>query len=668
MSEKKISYLNRDFESYREALVEYVNRYYPNIADKFDDASIGSWIIDVMSVIGDNLSYHTDRVFNETNINSANERSSIMNIARSNGLKIPGPKASIASETFSCILPVISEVRNDGSTVWTPNMAYAPVIKRGTQLSSGSQFFEVMDDIDFSEQFNEEGYSDRNIFPQKDSNGKIRGYLVEKYAPVYAGQTRVYRQVLTSNDIKPFMEIILPDKDIMSIESIIFKDGVSFNSDPSMSEFMNPNEYVPASESPTSCDTYRYFEVDSLVDQYRWGDDVTSTRYVSNNIGQAVSYTYGYYNNVKDTVVPTYSVTKGEWIPLTQKFITEYTDNGYLKIIFGCGEDAGQLVSYNDGDNFSRSQISKMIRNNFMGKLPRQGWTMYVQYRIGGGVSSNVPKGRINTFSYLDMTIGKCLGSNKDSDIMSTIRGTLKCTNTTPSVSGKDAPSVEEIKNMVKYNNGSQNRCVTLKDYVNRIYMMPARYGCPFRVGAIEANNKVMMYLLGIDNNGNLSSMLPDQLINNIENYLSKYRSINDFIEIKSGRIVNVSFEVDLYVDKNYNTNDVILNVMNTIKGYMDINKFQLGEDIYISDLEKEISMTDGVLNLIDMRVYNEYGEGYSMTRCTQSVKNSEDLMKEDKRDEIDLEVSDYILTSDSDEMFEIKYPEKDIKLRVKVR
>lgn len=668
MSEKKISYLNRDFESYREALVDYVGRYYPHLADKFDDASIGSWIIDVISAMGDNLSYHTDRVFNETNINSANERSSIMNIARSNGLKVPGPKASIASETFSCILPVISEIRNDGSTTWTPNMAYAPVIKRGTQLTSGSQFFEVMSDIDFSEQFNEEGYSDRNIFPQKDSNGKIRGYLVEKYAPVYAGQTRVYRQVLTSSDVKPFMEIVLPDKDIMSIESIIFKDGVSFNSDPSMSEFMNPNEYVPASESPTSCDTYRYFEVDSLVDQYRWGDDVTSTRYVSNNIGQPVTYTYGYYNNVKDTVVPTFSVTKGEWIPLTQKFITEYTDNGYLKIIFGCGEDAGQIVSYNEGDNFSRSQISKMIRNNFMGKLPRQGWTMYVQYRIGGGASSNVPKGRINTFSYLNMTIGKCLGSSKDSSIMSTIRSTMTCTNTTPSVSGKDAPSVEEIKNMVKYNNGSQNRCVTLKDYVNRVHMMPSRYGCPFRVGAIESNNKVMMYLLGVDSDGKLSSMLPDQLITNIENYLSKYRSINDFVEIKSGRIVNVSFEVDLYVDKNYNANDVILNVMNTIKGYIDINKFQLGDDIYVSDLVKEISMTDGVLNVIDLRVYNEYGEGYSMTRCTQSIKDDGETMKENKRDEIDLDMSDYILTSDSDEMFEIKYPEKDIKLRVKVR
>jgi hypothetical protein len=41
---------------------------------------------------------------------------------------------------------------------------------------------------------------------------------------------------------------------------------------------------------------------------------------------------------------------------------------------------------------------------------------------------------------------------------------------------------------------------------------------------------------------------------------------------------------------------------------------------------------------------------------------------QEQDRDEIDLDTSDYTLVSDSDEMFEIKYPDQDIKLRVKLR
>lgn len=665
MSEKKISYLDRTFEDYRRSLLNYVKMYYPQLTNRFDDATIGSWLIDMVASIGDNLSYHTDRVYNETNIESATQRASVMNIARSNGLKVPGPKASIAEEKFSCVLPVGTD--SDGNT--KANFDYAPVIKKGTKLSSGSQFFEVMNDIDFSEAFDENGVLNRNIFPQKDSNGKIRSYLIEKFATVEAGETRVYKQVINSNEIKPFMEIIIPDNGVMNVESIIFKDGVSYNSDPSMAEFMNPNEYVSAADSPSKVDTYRFFEVNSLAEQYRWGDDISTTKVGNQNIGQSVSYTYGYFDEKTNTTVPTASVTKGEWVPLTQKFITEYTDNGYLKIIFGSGEQVGQQASYDNASDFSKNQISRMIRNNFLGRLPKAGWTMYIQYRVGGGVASNVPKGRINDIAYLNMEVGKCISSSMDTEIIAAVRNSLKCENTTPSISGKDAPSVEEIKNMIKYNSSAQERCVTLKDYINRIMMMPPRYGCPFRIGAIEENNKVMIYLLGIDSDRKLSSDLPVQLLNNIENYLSAYRSINDFVEIKSGRIVNVSFEVEVYIDKNYNASDVMKNVIETITNYMDINKHELGEDIYVSDIEKQILSVDGLLNVIDLKIYNEYGPNYSSVRCTQEIINAEESDdQEANRDEIDLYASDYTLVSDSDEMFEIKYPDEDIKLRVKLR
>ena len=184
------------------------------------------------------------------------------------------------------------------------------------------------------------------------------------------------------------------------------------------------------------------------------------------------------------------------------------------------------------------------------------------------------------------MDVGKCISSPLDTTIIAAIRDSIRCENTTPSISGKDAPTVEEIKNMIKYNSSAQERCVTLKDYVNRIMMMPPRYGCPFRIGAIEENNKIMIYLLGIDNGGKLSSDIPTQLLKNIENYLSMYRTVNDFVEIKCGRVINVSFEVDIYVDKNYNASDVMVTVINKIKSYMDINNHELGEDIYISDIE----------------------------------------------------------------------------------
>lgn len=663
MSEKKISYLSRTFEDYQASLLNYVKTYYPSIADKFDDASIGSWLIDMVASVADNLSFHIDRIYSETNIDSASERTSIMNIARSNGLKVPGPKASVAEEKFSCSLPVATDVNNPSSTVGMPNWSYAPVIKKGTKLSAGSQYFEVMEDIDFTQEFDANGVPNRNVIPVKDPNDTITQYRVEKLGLVSAGETKIYKQIMTTSDIQPFMEIILPEQNVMSIESIIFKDGTDYNSTPTMGEFMNQNEFVPAVDSPTSVDTYRYFEVNSLAEQYRWGDDISTTKIGNQNVAQPVSYTYGFYNQESGEIVPTACVTKGQWVPLTQKFMTEYTDNGYLKIIFGSGESAGQRVSYGNAESdFTKSQISKMVRNNFLGKLPEAGWTMFIQYRVGGGAASNVAAGRINAISYLNAQIGKCVTSSMDAEIIGAIRDSIKCINTTPSVSGKDAPTVEEIKRLIKYNNAAHERCVTVKDYIERIQMMPARYGCPFRISGIEENNKVMLYLLGIDNDGKLSTLMPTMLLDNIINYLSMYRSINDFVEMKSGRIINLSIEADLFIDKTYDSSDVMREVINTIKDYMDINKHQLGEDIYISDLEKEVTKVDGVINITDLRIYNEVGGEYSPTATAQGTidVDGEDVT----RKQIDLVSSMYVLDSEADEMFEIKFPDKDIRIQ----
>jgi hypothetical protein len=244
-------------------------------------------------------------------------------------------------------------------------------------------------------------------------------------------------------------------------------------------------------------------------------------------------------------------------------------------------------------------------------------------------------------------------------------------------VSGKDMPSIEEIKYLIKYNNGAQDRCVTLKDYCDRISKLPSRYGCPFRYGVIEENNKIMIYTLGLDSDGKLTDVLPDVLRDNIQNYLSEYKMINDYIEIKSGRIIDLQFEVDIYVDKNYNASDVVTSVINKIKDYMDINKLHMGDDIFVGDIEKEISKLDGVLNLIELRVYNIYSNGYSSTRTTQQIKPYEDCIineedgdygKVDGRDCIHLLMSDKMLYTENDTMFQIRYPEKDIICRVKTR
>ena len=201
---------------------------------------------------------------------------------------------------------------------------------------------------------------------------------------------------------------------------------------------------------------------------------------------------------------------------------------------------------------------------------------------------------------------------------------------------------------------------------------MPPKYGCPFRVGAAEENNKVMLYLLGINNYGQLDTMLPSLTVNNIQEYLSHYRSINDFVEIKPGRIINLRFEPYVIIDKDYNISDVINKINDTIKSYMDVKKHQMGDDVYVGDIAKEISKVDGVINLIKLRVYNVFDNFHSQTRTTQATIDGDSCGNNSVTNnacelEIDLDASDGILYSEGDSMLEIKYT-NDIEVRFKTR
>ena len=239
--EKKISYLNRNFYDYRNSLLDYTKQYYPELEDDFNDASIGSWILDIVSNIGDNLSYHIDRVYQETSIDSAQEKASIYALARNNGVKIPGPKASVAEVEFTCELPVYNNNAR-ASEMSVPDYSFAPLIKKGTKVSAGDQVFELMENVDFNEQFNENGVSNRTIMPNRDSNGYITKYTLKKTGIVSSGETKIYTRVINSNDITPFMNFIIPDTNILNIESIIFKDGTNHYGMPTLDEFQYVKE------------------------------------------------------------------------------------------------------------------------------------------------------------------------------------------------------------------------------------------------------------------------------------------------------------------------------------------------------------------------------------------------------------------------------------------
>ena len=664
MSDKKISYLSRDFSSVRKELEKFSKQYYPELSDDWNDSSVGSWLMDLAASVGDDLAYHTDRMYQESTLDSANMRSSVLSQARSNGLKIPGRKASSCEVEISCVLPT------DSTDISVPNWNYAPIVQSTSIISAGDSNFQLTEDINFAEQFNKNGYSNRKVVPSRNSNGNITGYTVSKSAIAVNGTTKVYKKVMYPNDIEPFMEIVLPEENILNIESIIFKESSDITTTPSIYEYyIDSEQYRISSEDAM---TYRFFECDSLADQYRFGDSVN---YGTSNIISSIYEPSLYDDYTSNGAVTRYY--RGKWKPLRQKFITEYTDNGYMKVIFGASNGYPQLPS--NGTTYGDYVASNIINNDMLGVLPKEGWTMFILYRVGGGVSSNLGIGALNKFTLANVDWGANT-NNTNGSIRGKVLTSLTVTNISSALAGKDSPSTSEIKYLRKYNTSSQDRAVTVTDYRAKLMEMPPKYGAPFRCSVIEENNKVEMDFLGLDSNGNLTSYLPQTLVENSIEYLSNFKQINDYIEIKSGKIYTIGVMGEMFIDKNYNQANVVTSVINKIKEYFSVNNHEMGDDIFVGDLEKEIMLLDGVIGIIRMKIYKIYNGVYSSDVCPlpetseESVCGSEPSEGFSLKDEgsiyreIDLDATDYVLYGDYNSMYEIKSPSSDIQIKIKTR
>lgn len=603
---KKINYTSRNFADIRGELIQFVRQYYPDIFNDFNDASVGMMLLELNAAVGDMLSFNTDRMFQETQLDFAQERTSILSMARTFGLKIPGKRPSVSIVDYTVTVPVLGD---------TWDISYAPVIRQGSQVSGAGKVFENMNDIDFSNPFTIGGIPNRLIIPTIDSNGNIVNYKITKREIVTNGVTKVFKRVITAGDSKPFLEVILPDNDIISISSVITLEGTNFTKSPTLDQFLDSD--------------LRWYEMDALAESKVFVIDDTK---ISDNSG----------------------VSPGKFIDVDRRFIREYTDLGFTKIIFGGGsEDISSLCEF-DTNKSLINKIGDFINNTSLGITLPPNQTMYIQYRVGGGSDTNLGPNTITNKGTMNILV-----NGSDATINNNVQQSLTVNNPIPALGGKNEPSVNEIRNLTRYNFSAQNRCVTIKDYQSRIALMPGEFGVPFRCGVFEEQNKIKVYILGLDSSSKLTNSSTSALRDNIATYLSDYRMVNDYVEVDNGRIVNLGFEIDLFVEKQFPQSQIMSEVISQVTSYMDVNKFEMGDNIYLSELMEIINNVKGVLNVIDMRVFNKFGGGkYSVNEIAQPYIDAETR-------EIDL-LGQFTLFGESTTMFEVKYPSSDILVRVK--
>ena len=600
----KISYTERDFVNIRSELLSYVKQQYPDLIQNANDASIFSVFLDLNAAVADNLNYHIDRSLQETVLEFANQRSSLYNIARTYGLKIPGNRPSVAVCDFSILVPA----RGDKE-----DTRYLGTLKRGAQLRGAGQVFETVNDINFATSFDSNGQLNRTKIPNFDASGNIVSYTITKREVVVNGVTKVFKRVITNADVKPFLKIFLPEKNVLGVTSVIQRDGSNIQSLPQPSEFLSS--------------TNKWYEVEALAQDKVFIEDTTKR---SDQPGLKV----------------------GKWESVSRKFITEYTPQGFFYLTLGGGSNSAQ----NTLDDFSQNGITlnldRYMNNLALGITPRTNTTLFIQYRVGGGTATNVGTNVINTFATVDFVV-----NGPNSNINTQVINSLSVNNITAAVGGANQPSVEEIRNYIGFNFSSQQRAVTIRDYKSIIETMPSLFGAPAKVGVMEVENKIYINLLSFDTDGNLTNKISSTLLNNIAEYLSNYRMMNDYLVIEPAQVIDLSFEVDLLLDPSFNQGEVVTEVIQVVNQFLSPSNLELGQDIFLGILIRDVSNVNGVINLIDFRVYNKVGGDYSSNQVSQ--KYSDPQTKQ-------IELIDGTIFAQPMQTFRIKFANKDIIVRAK--
>tara|TARA_R100000908_G_scaffold4504_1_gene2010 strand:+ start:565 stop:2373 length:1809 start_codon:yes stop_codon:yes gene_type:complete len=602
MANQGINYNARNFVEVRSELINFVKQYYPDLFSDFNDASVGQMLLELNAAVADMLSYNTDRTFQETQIDYAQERASILAMGRTLGLNVPGVRPSMCLVDFTVIVPPKGD---------SFDINYAPMLKYGSQVEGAGQIFQVDEDVNFASPLSSGGVPNRLVLPNKDSNGVIVSYSIVKREAVINGRSKVLKRNVRPEDIKPFMEIILPETNVTSIEQVKLVDGLDAV-EPSLSDFLKFEN--------------SFYEVDSLAESQVFMED--KNRQSDNG-----------------AIIP------GKWVSVDKRFVKDYTDKGFCRLTFGSGTPNAQpLVDYIN--NNSLSQIDNVLNNKSLGELPKANSTLFIRYNVGGGESSNVGPNVLQNKGVIYMiTQGSSAANNEVVEL------SLKCTNPTPAIGGADTPSIDELRHLIKYNFASQNRAVTVRDYYTLITKMSSKFGVPYKSAIAETQNKIEVSTLSLDSNRKLTAISTDTLNDNMSRYLANYRMINDYITVTSGKIINISMEVYCYIDKNFNKSLVISQMINTVSTYLSVTTQTMGQNIYLSDLTRELNNIDGVLNIVEFKVYNKIGGKYSLNITPQELDPT--------TNEISIKES-LTLFGNFNTMYEIKYPTTDIQVFAK--
>lgn len=659
-SKRTINYIGKDFSALKRNIIEYAKTYFPNTYSDFNEASPGMVFIEQAAAIGDILAFYQDTQLKESMLSHASERKNVISLAQTMGYK---PKISTPSVTKLTVYQLVPSIGIGVDN--RPDESYCLRIKDGMEVASTTNsniIFRTTDVVDFAlEDGREVDVHDRDSL-----TGEPTFYLLTKKVNAISATER--EQSFSFASYSEYPTITLSDTNIISIVSV------------------------------TSSDNIKWYEVPYLAQESIYVESA-NTEYNGGDL------------NYQTTNVP--YILEVQKVPY--RFCTKVNSDNNLELQFGSGDSnqSDDIIlpnTKNVGLGLANSinrlnqgiDPSNFLKTNTFGIVPTN-TTLTVKYLIGGGVESNVNSNELNRITKIEFE--EDLLSIDNSQLYNIMKESIVVNNDEPAIGGRGPETIEEIRQNALATFGSQNRAVTREDYVVRSLSMPERYGSVAKVyvspdGEIDNNSPasilaspknitefvniveqlkdkskseiqkelikyltqkktsisevnnpfaINMYVLGYDGNKNLTQ-INQAVKQNLKTYLSEYRMLTDAVNITDGFIVNIGIDFEIITYSNYNKREVIANCLTEMQTYFNIDNWTFNKPINISELELILANVEGVLSVPSVRIYNLCGGdgNYSTNRY-----NIEQATK-----------GKIVYPSIDPCIFEIKYPNKDIKGR----
>jgi len=345
-------------------------------------------------------------------------------------------------------------------------------------------------------------------------------------------------------------------------------------------------------------------------------------------------------------------------LSIPRRFIvTKERDSISLQFGFGTDEtgtdvlDPSAVLTNQHGKNYITDDSfdpAALVKSDSLGVSPSN-TVLTIIYRVNTTQNTNTAANTVITV--VDPIINFKSELELNSTLIQNTRESLEVINERAFVGSTPLPAADELKERAYGVYSMQNRIVTQEDLVTAAYTMPKSFGSIAKASALQDSDSfnqrnINLYVLSRGADGKLQKANAT-IKNNLKTYISRYKMINDSIDILDANIINLSLFYNIIAFPDADKFRALETSKRDLSVFFTRRKnYEIAESFSITDVFSVLKNSPLVLDVVEISVLTKNGPLYSNTNF-----NTENNMSSDGRK----------VTCPRDSIFEIKFPDNDI-------